>query len=94
MVYPELDPLPISSEQMLKLAALTMLIGVGARGETAGMAVGAESEMCAHAYCSSGNRSTMEMESAAAWRATDRLDLFETTHLPPQIRETAPGIPP
>jgi len=40
LVYPELDPLLIRSEQMLKLAALTMLIGVGARGETAGMAVG------------------------------------------------------
>jgi len=94
LVYQELDPLPIRSEQMLKLAVLKMLIGAGASGETAGIAVGAGSKMCARAYCSSGDRSTMEMEPAAAWRATDRLDLFETTHLTPQIRETAPGTQP
>ena len=79
---------------MLKLAVLTMLIGVGASGETAGMALGAGSEVCARAYCSSGDTSTMEIEPAAAWRATDRVDMFETTHLTPQIRETAPGTQP
>lgn len=93
-MYTELDPLPIRREQILKLEVLTMLIGVGASGETAGMALEAGSEVCARVYCSSDDTSTMEIEPAAAWRATDRVDMFETTHLTPQIRETAPRIQP